>query len=382
MVQPYLAEYRYYALFEDGHGMSDVGNAQGLYRSLGVYDEQKYDGHGVWRDSDGLSRAGDRDSYDDYREVSVAESERLRQLADDRGPARAERRDGFQGGGFAVFRREADLADLRSAYAVVDELLPEHRFSLPLLPSERAKLAAIIVLLAARRQAEVVDGHHYFAVFDRLNDFVALDRAHSLIRCPANGDGQWETFLHENQWVRGEEPRREHVLPVSREEARRISRLRETAGIRYFDVQLDSRRQREIVRRTGTSDEAVADLGWRPTDVLGRLQPHWVVEELGERGFGSARYVCVLSARSERFRGRPHDYQAIFGGDDVYDFGKVHYLARKLPTYELEYELWTPDGWEWTAGGPGGRSLPISEEEFQRLAAPRPDERGPGDVRR
>ncbi|RDI23009.1 hypothetical protein [Lentzea flaviverrucosa] len=140
-------------------------------------------------------------------------------------------------------------------------------------------------------------------MFDRLNDFVALDRAHSLIRRPADGDG--------------------------------------------------------------------------------RLQPHWVVEELGERGFGSARYVCVLSARSERFRGRSHDYQAIVGGDDVYDFGKVLHLARKLPNpYEPEYELWTPDGWRWTAGAPGGRSLPISEEEFQQLAEPRPDERGFGDLRR
>ncbi|MDX8054951.1 hypothetical protein SK571_36740 [Lentzea sp. BCCO 10_0798] len=64
MFQPYLAEYRYYALFEDGHGMSDVANAEGLYRSIGVHDEQKYDGHGVWTRSDGLSRAGDRDSYD------------------------------------------------------------------------------------------------------------------------------------------------------------------------------------------------------------------------------------------------------------------------------------------------------------------------------
>lgn len=384
MFEPYLAEYRYYALFEDGHGMSDVGNAQGLYRSLGVYDEQKYDGHGVWTRSDNLSKAGDRDSYDSYREVSAAELERLRQLADDRGPAREQRRDGFEGGGFAVFRHEADMVDLRSAYGVVDELLPEHRFSLPLLPSERAELAAIIVLLAARRRAEPVDGHHYFGVFDGLKDFVALDRAHALIRCSTDADGKWETFLREDEWVPGEEPWHAHVLPVGREEARRISRLRVTAEVRYFNVQLDSPSQREIVRHTGAGDEAVDDLGWRPTDVLGRVRPHWKVEETGERVSGIDRYVSALTGRSARFRGRPHDYQAFFcEKDDVYDFGNVLCLARKLPNpYELEYEQWTPDGWQWVGSALRGTPLPISEEEFQRLAEPRPDERGSGDLRR
>jgi hypothetical protein len=285
--QPYLAEYHYYALFEDGHGMSDVANAEGLYRSIGVHDEQKY-----------------RDSYDSYREVSAAELERLRQLADDRGPA-------------------------------------------------------------------------------RLRDFVALDRAHSLIRCSTDGDGKWETFLHEGQWVPGQEPWHAHVLPVGREEVRRISRLRETAEVRYFDVQLDSSSQREIVRHTGSGDEAVDDLGWRPTDVLGRVQPHWVVEETSEHIFGIDRYVSALTARSARFRGRLHDYQAFFRGeDDVYDFGNVLFLARKLDTYELEYERWTPDGWQWVGSALHGTPLPISEEEIQQLAEPRPDERGSDDLRR
>lgn len=370
MFQPYLAEYRYYALFDDGHGMSDVGNAKGLYRSLGARDEQKYEGHGVWTSSSGLSRAGERDSYDAYREVSTAELERLRQLADDRGPAREERREGFEGGGFAVFRHEADMVDLRSAYAVVDEVLPEHRFAVPLLPSERDELAAIIVLLAARRRAEPVDGHHHFAKFDARNDFVELDRAHSLIRCPAEGDGRWEVFLGDGEWVPGEEPWQEHVLPVGREEVRHLARLRANAGTRYFEVQLGARNRRQVVRRTGTTDEAVDDLGWRPADVFERLEPDWLVEELGERSFRTARYVRVLLERSDRFRGQAHSYQAVFGHrDDVYDLTEVRFLARRLSNpYELEYERFTPEGWKYWSGSFDGETLPISEEEFHRLA--------------
>ncbi len=228
MFEPYLADYRYYALFEDGHGMSDVGNAKGLYRSIGVYDEQKYDGHGVWMRSDGLSRSRDRDSYDSYREVSAAEVERLRQLADDRGPARKGRRDGFEGGGFAVFRREADMVDLRSAYAVVGELLPEHRFAVSLAPFEWNGLAGIVALLAARRRAEPVDGHYYFAAFESRDDITDLDRAYALIRCPSSGDGEWETYLQEGAWVLGKEPRDKVVLPVGRDDLERTIRGRET----------------------------------------------------------------------------------------------------------------------------------------------------------
>jgi hypothetical protein len=141
-------------LFEDEHGMSDLGNAEGLYRRIGSHDEQKYVGHGVWTQRDGLSRAGNRNSY---REVSAAELERLRQRADDRGPAKHVRRVGLEGGGFAVFRHEADTVDLRSAYAVVAELLPEHRYALSLAPFERDSLTGIVALPAARRRAEQVE---------------------------------------------------------------------------------------------------------------------------------------------------------------------------------------------------------------------------------
>ncbi|MEV7549292.1 hypothetical protein AB0N89_06680 [Amycolatopsis sp. NPDC089917] len=48
------------------------------------------------------------------------------------------------------------MVDLRSAYAVVDELLPEHRHALSLAPFERDSLAGIVALPAARRSARSI----------------------------------------------------------------------------------------------------------------------------------------------------------------------------------------------------------------------------------
>ncbi|MBB5856484.1 hypothetical protein ACFQ05_26730 [Amycolatopsis umgeniensis] len=282
--------------------MSDVGNAEALYRSLGSHDEQKYVGHGVWTQSTGLSKTGDRNSYDDYREVSAAELERLRQLADDRGPAKHEQRDGFEGGGFAVFRHEADMVDLRSAYAVVDELLPEHTYALPLAPFERDSLAGIVALLAARRRAEQVKGHYYFAEFESLDDVADLDRAHALIRSPSSGDSEWETYLQEGVWVRGKEPQRRIVLPVGRDDLERAIRGRETAEVRYFDVWFRSSPKgwyllHDYVRRTGSVDETPDGPRWRHTDVLERLKPGLWVVELGERHFRRIFTVAAITGR-------------------------------------------------------------------------------------
>jgi hypothetical protein len=376
MFQPYLAEYRYYVLFGNGFGMSDVRNANDLYRSVTGYDVERYEGHGRWKWSSGLSRAGDRDSDDTYREATPAEVEQFTRRTDAERPEvppPSSSREKLEDGGFAVFRHQADMVDLRSAYAVVEELSPEHRFTVPLTRYGLDELAGVLALLAARRRAEPVDGHYYFAEFDSLGDVVDVDRAHALIRCSASGGGTWEMFLHDGTWVLGEEPRQKHVLPVGREDVDRVSRGREAAEIRYFDVWLgrtvkDGRRHHVLVRRTGSADETVDDLGWQPTDVLGRLEPGWWVLELGERGFRSSRYVAVMTGRSDTF----HGYQAVFRkGYDVYDLGDVLFLAKRLPNpYELEYELWTPDGWQ-----PTSRmlleytTLPISEEEFQRLAA-------------
>ncbi|KJK45294.1 hypothetical protein UK23_26660 [Lentzea aerocolonigenes] len=377
--EPYLADYRYYALFNDQRLMSDVSNAVGLYRSVSAYDEERYEGHGRWGSSSGLSRSGDRDSYDDYREATPAEVEQLRRRTDAEQPEPrppSSSREKNEDGCFAVFEHEADMVDLRSAIAVVEELSPEHRFTLPLGGYLRTELTAVLALLAARRRAEPVDGHYYFAEFESLKDVVDVDRAHALIRCPADGRGNWEIFLRDGTWVLGQEPRQKHVLPVGSENVERISRGRETAKVRYFDVWLGGTTEgglyrHVLVRRTGSADETVDDLGWQPTDVFARLEPGWWVLELGERGFRSSRYVAAMRRRWPDRHNQALNYQAVFAEkDDVYDLGKVLFLAKRVDNpYELEYELWTPDGWQKTYNMLlRYTTLPISEKEFKRLA--------------
>lgn len=52
-----------------------------------------------------------------------------------------QRRRAEHTGGYAVFHRPADVLDLESAYEVVRQLRPEHRFSVPLHPAEVEPLA-------------------------------------------------------------------------------------------------------------------------------------------------------------------------------------------------------------------------------------------------
>ncbi len=299
-------------------------------------------------------------------------------------PPPSSSREKHEDGGFAVFRHAADMVDLRSAVAVVDELSPDHRFTVPLTRSERERPAGVLALLTARRRAEPVDGHCCSADFESPDDMVDVNRA---LLDPVPGRrarGPRDVPARRNVGA-GADPQRKHVLPVGREDLERISRGRETAEVRYFDVWHghtvgDGHYLHDLVSRTGSADEAVDGLGRQPTDVLGRLEPGWWVLELGERGFHRSRHVAASMGRLRGFRDRAHGYQAVFRKeDDIYDLGNVLFLARRLPNpYELEYELWTSDGWQ-----PTSRMLleytmlPISEEELQRLAAPHPNERAP-----
>ena len=337
MVQPFLAGYSYFARFHEDSSMGNVAAANGLYRSLGSYHEAKYRGHGVWSWSGDLSEAREHDSRYGYREVTPDEVELLRQRID------AER-------------------------------------TAP--PSPPQEDVGALALLEARRRAEPVDGHHYFAEFDLLADVVDLARAHALVRCPAEGDGPWEAYVHKGVWTRAEEPQRNTALPIGRAAADRVARAREAATTRYFRIWTGPSNSYDLVRHTGTADEVVDDLGWRSADVFRLLDPAWRVKEYSESGFAGRRYFSTTAARSDRFGDRENDYFAVFRHrDDVYDFDKVLFVMRRFynPYYDRyegsAYERWTPDGWKPTESpislGFHGL-LPISDEEFDRLTAPRP----------
>ncbi|MDX3661681.1 hypothetical protein PV646_30630 [Streptomyces sp. ID05-26A] len=126
---------------------------------------------------------------------------------------RAEARAG-ETAGYAVFHRLTDVLDLDSAYDVVPE--SEHRFSTPLNASEHADLTARLRVRNARRIAEPIDGHFYFAVFSGLRDVVDLGKAHSLLR--VDDSQRWETLQSDGQWGHTSRPQRLHTLPLTKSE--------------------------------------------------------------------------------------------------------------------------------------------------------------------
>jgi hypothetical protein len=134
---------------------------------------------------------------------------------------RTEARAG-QTAGHAVFHQLTDVLDLDSAYDVVPEPQEQHRFSVPLNDSEKAGLTARLRIRDARRGAQPIDGHFYFAVFERLREVVDLDNVHSLIR--VDDSQQWETFQRDGQWLRTDKPRKLHTLPLTKSELDRVTR--------------------------------------------------------------------------------------------------------------------------------------------------------------
>ncbi|MDX3662294.1 hypothetical protein PV646_33750 [Streptomyces sp. ID05-26A] len=336
MFQPYLAGYRYYVLFLEDSSMADIGEAKGLHRSLGSSHEEKYEGHGVWTYSHDLADARDYDPRYGFRESLPGEVELLTR------------------------RIDAERPEPSSPYG---------------------EEPGVLTLLEARRRAEPVDGHYYFAEFDRLADVEDLARAHALVRCPAEGRGSWETYVHKGVWTRGYVPSVSRTLPIGPEDADRVMRAKEAAATRYFEIWDRSPDSHELVRHTATADEISDDLVWRTADVLGHLEPSWRVQEYSKTGFVHHRAFTTKVARSrrlgEKYGLRANDYFAVFEDwNDVYDFAEVLFVVRRHynPYYGRHewstYERWTPDGWQ-PVELPGGQGLlPISEEEFAQLTAP------------
>ncbi|MGI5501471.1 hypothetical protein [Lentzea sp. CA-135723] len=336
MFEPYLAGYRYFVLFREDSSMENVDEAKGLHRSLGASHEEKYEGHGVWRRTYDLADARDHDARYDYRESLPGEVELL--------------------------MRRTDAEQPEPASPHVEE------------PGVRA-------LLEARRRAQPQNGHHYFAEFSDLAHVEDLARAHALVRCPADGRGQWEAYVHKGVWTRGKAPSQSRSLPIGGEDVSRLVRAREAAHTRYFEIWDRRPDSHELVRHTASSDEVSDDLTWRTADVLGHLRPSWQVQEHSENGFVFVRALTTSMARGRAFADSTGHYFAVFPDQhDIYDLDKVLFVVRRhynpyYGRYEgSTYDRWTPAGWQPTEPpiSRGFGLLPISDQEFARLTAPRP----------
>ncbi|MEV6710771.1 hypothetical protein AB0M48_01910 [Lentzea sp. NPDC051208] len=187
--------------------------------------------------------------------------------------------------GYAVFHRLSDVLDLDSAYDVVPKLKPRHEFSVPLDRSERDDLAARLRVRNARRAAQPIGGHFYFAVFRRLRGVTNLDDAYSLLRVPADGSERWEMFLREGQWLRTGKPRELITLPLTRSGLQRVTRKITSTEPRFVEIR-DEQGRVALLRLTGSVEEASQGSGWVPSDLLGRWQdePGWVISAAESAG--------------------------------------------------------------------------------------------------
>ncbi|WP_394621507.1 hypothetical protein JNUCC0626_21130 [Lentzea sp. JNUCC 0626] len=232
MFQPYLADYTYYALFRNmAHGPASE-SADALVRSFGPFDEQQYLGHHRWEWTGVLEDARRfKGRYDDSYEVTEAEAAQIRLLIDARQDTagdlaqealsiQAKRAARHPDGAFASYRTAIDMIDFESACSVTDDLPPDHGPALRVAIYERPKLEAWIALRTARRQAEPVDGHYYFALFRSLRDVLDLSGAHTLIRCPDTGRIPWE--IYRDGWEKGGHPGSEWALPLARADIDRV----------------------------------------------------------------------------------------------------------------------------------------------------------------
>jgi hypothetical protein len=187
-------------------------------------------------------------------------------------------------GGHAVFAHYYDRLDLDSAYALVQTPEPHHEFVLPLSNGEAYLLYLRLTMRAARRTAQPVDGHYYFAVLDSLRDAAEPDKAFSLIRCPADAAPRWELFLRPGEWLPTSGPSNSVTLPIGAEVLRGVA-ARLELETRYFQILNGEPGFMRFVRWTPASEETRERPGapWQPCDLLGRWrdEPQWTITQPG-----------------------------------------------------------------------------------------------------
>ena len=147
---------------------------------------------------------------------------------------------------------------------------------------EAYRLFLRLTVRSARRQAQPVDGHYYFAVLDSLRDAAEPDKAFSLIRCAADTSPRWELFLREGEWLPTAGPLTLVTLPIGPAEVQRI-KARLMTGTRYFQIVNGEPGFMVTIRHTATSEATRRhpDLPWQPCDLLGRwrIEPKWTITQ-------------------------------------------------------------------------------------------------------
>ncbi|GAA3648501.1 hypothetical protein GCM10022267_38760 [Lentzea roselyniae] len=190
-------------------------------------------------------------------------------------------------GGYAVFREQTDVLDLDSACAVVPEPASDHEFAVRLHDHEAAQLTALIHLRNAKRRAEPVGDHLYFALFHNVEDAVDVRNAYSVIRSTVRSWPQkWETFLRPGEWLPTARPASERtLLPLGEADLTVVTDRLAAGHHRYLEVRCRGRGPVALLRLTGTTEESASDQGWEPSDVLTRLpgEQSWFVSELDEK---------------------------------------------------------------------------------------------------
>ncbi|GAA2822122.1 hypothetical protein [Crossiella cryophila] len=364
---------RRWAVNHRHHLRTEHGRAAAVIRVLTVPDREPrewvFTGDGRWKSADLLGQAPEPGRLD----VEVGWEHAVEQLA-----VLVQQHRAGSAGGYAVFHRATDVLDLELAYDVVPELGPGHRISLPLREGEAEPLATRVAMRNSKRHAEVTDGRHHFALFNFAADSKDLDRAYSVVRCPAGRTGPWEVFRQPGDWPPTRQPASTHTLPIGGADIERITRRLAAAEIRYFEI-----RSREVgpvakIRLTRTTEEAAEDLGWIPSDFLVRQrdEPDWTVAETDEWGMARIRFHAARLDRSVALRDNEYQYLAIFAEvAAAFDLGNATMVVRKKN--DVVEEFVRPGGWARTdrtrqfdhvLTRPYWQ-LPITEEELRGLIA-------------
>lgn len=280
-------------------------------------------------------------------------------------------------GGYAVFHGLTDVLDLDSAWTIVPKPAPEHEFALRLHEHEARRLSSLIRLRTAKRRAEQVGDHQYFAVFTTAEASADLGNARSVVRSTVDSwPRRWETFLRPGEWLPAARPSAEQtLLPLGEADLAAVTGRLAAGEHRYLQVRCRERGPVALLRLAGTTEVSARDLAWEPSDVLTRLpgEPSWFVAELDEESMTGYRFWSAHLDRAVGFRNDEHQYFAVFPVQRLaFELSRAQLVIRRSGDVEEKY-AGPAHGWVRTDPDKQldrafrGRYLPISRAEMEQL---------------